>query len=233
MKTIKILILVLFASLSSFAQDPQLFENDWYLQKITIDDIDYFPPSNNEINNIALSIQENNYFITNVCDAISGDFITITNDNINILYFIIIDTGECVLEESLTFQDNYFNTFFNWKAESNSFNYNIEIGDLNNKILTLTNLNGDKAIYNSLLLSNQNFNKPSANLYPNPIKTSFQINTPENIAINHIEIYDALGRKVLVSENTSTLDVSNLTSGLFFVHIITNQGTLVKKVIKE
>ena len=59
MKTIKILILVLFASLSSYAQNPQLFENTWYLQKIVIDNQDFFPPSNNEIEFVSLNLTEN------------------------------------------------------------------------------------------------------------------------------------------------------------------------------
>ncbi len=41
MKRLKIVFLFLITSLSCYSQDPQLFNNTWYLQKVIIDDIDY------------------------------------------------------------------------------------------------------------------------------------------------------------------------------------------------
>jgi len=83
------------------------------------------------------------------------------------------------------------------------------------------------------LTVNENELQNIISTYPNPVKNKLQINTPENITINHIEIYDVLGKQVLDCDNKTQLDVSGLASGLFFVHIFTNQGSLVKKIIKE
>ena len=70
-------------------------------------------------------------------------------------------------------------------------------------------------------------------LYPNPTSTILNINT-NNIEIIKIEIYDVLGKKVWAKTgNTTQLDVSNLDSGLYLVNIQTEQGVVVKKVVKE
>ena len=35
------------------------------------------------------------------------------------------------------------------------------------------------------------------------------------------------------SEATESIDVSNLTAGIYFIHITTDRGIVTKKVIKE
>lgn len=52
--------------------------------------------------------------------------------------------------------------------------------------------------------------------------------------ITAIKGYDALGRLIL-QQNISTrnLDISSLEKGLLFIHIETEEGVFVKKVIKE
>ena len=69
-------------------------------------------------------------------------------------------------------------------------------------------------------------------IYPNP--TSDIINISSGEPINKIKVFDALGRLVLEEDNSSNqIDVTCLSTGLFFVKIETDQGTLVKKIIKE
>ncbi len=68
-------------------------------------------------------------------------------------------------------------------------------------------------------------------MYPNPTKTSVTI-TSKNEAITQIEIFNVLGQRVY-SENSSnntstTLDVSNLNSGMYMVQI---NGNTTKRLI--
>jgi hypothetical protein len=75
MKTF-ITIFILALSTNAFAQDPQLFENDWYLQNVIIDGQDNFPPSNDDVPFITITFIQNNSFIsTYVCDALEGTVI--------------------------------------------------------------------------------------------------------------------------------------------------------------
>lgn len=86
-------------------------------------------------------------------------------------------------------------------------------------------------------LGNALFTESSINLYPNPANSLVQIalqNTTE--IIDSIVIYDILGKKVSqissVASNQSTIDVSNLSKGIYLVEISTeNHLKQIKKLI--
>jgi len=80
-------------------------------------------------------------------------------------------------------------------------------------------------------------------IYPNP--TTGELNLIQGIAgqarndVRSIEVFDVYGRKV--SSHTSyptpytsyLINLSHLTSGIYFVKVITEQGEVVKKVVKH
>lgn len=69
-------------------------------------------------------------------------------------------------------------------------------------------------------------------LYPNPTSDSFSIKSNSNI--NSIEILDITGKKIKTFINSSNkFDVEDLVSGVYFVRIKTDKGTVTKKLIKE
>lgn len=71
-------------------------------------------------------------------------------------------------------------------------------------------------------------------LYPNPVKDVLNFQSKDNTAINSIEIYNTLGQVVLAVPNLiSTVDVSNLQSGNYFVKVNTDLGVSNTKFIKE
>jgi hypothetical protein len=67
-------------------------------------------------------------------------------------------------------------------------------------------------------------------LYPNPTSNNIQIIT--DLIIDNIEVIDNSGQVVLQSEKTD-LDISSLTSGVYFVRIYSDNQTIMKKIIKE
>ena len=70
-------------------------------------------------------------------------------------------------------------------------------------------------------------------LFPNPSKGKLFIQKPEAISISQINVYNALGQLLLQQNNGETLDVSNFSNGMLFVKLQTNQGIIVKTVIKN
>ena len=76
--------------------------------------------------------------------------------------------------------------------------------------------------------------KTQITCYPNPVQNILNINNTSSSPITSIEVYDLLGKLVL-SEKSSTnqIDVSYLNSGLFFIRIETEQGSLTKKMVKK
>jgi Leucine-rich repeat (LRR) protein len=73
-------------------------------------------------------------------------------------------------------------------------------------------------------------------LYPNPAKNQITLSAKNEMELNSVEIYNTLGQLILVvanAENSSTIDVSALLSGTYFVKINTNKGVSSSKFIKE
>lgn len=73
-------------------------------------------------------------------------------------------------------------------------------------------------------------------LYPNPASTTITLElTNENINDCTIEIIDVLGKVQKVQINGSVLDVSELSPGLYFVSLLSNDGLIriSKKFVKE
>lgn len=71
-------------------------------------------------------------------------------------------------------------------------------------------------------------------LYPNPVKDFLLIQKSADQTVNRITIFDILGKKIFEqTENTLILDASNLTKGLYIIHIHTNDKILYHKFIKS
>lgn len=73
-------------------------------------------------------------------------------------------------------------------------------------------------------------------VYPNPVKDILNISAKETIEVTSINIYNMLGQLVLVipnAQNTSSVDVSGLTAGNYFIKINSDKGTANTKFIKN
>lgn len=87
------------------------------------------------------------------------------------------------------------------------------------------------------LLKTDNFDRTPFELYPNPAKNVITISISSAITIQSIAIYNPLGQLVktltdaeLVS--SSSIDVSTLKTGTYFMEINSNQGKTTQKFIK-
>ena len=76
----------------------------------------------------------------------------------------------------------------------------------------------------------------SFNIYPNPVSDKLYIET--EVEIKEVAIYTITG--VLVGQQTTdnrqqtlSIDVTNLNSGVYFVKVVTNDGEVVKRIVKN
>lgn len=89
---------------------------------------------------------------------------------------------------------------------------------------------------NALTLSASTFNADSnmISIYPNPSTNKLTINNKNNLSINSVLISDTNGRTIFESKNDlSTIDISDLSKGIYFLEIATDSGKVIKKFIKE
>jgi len=69
-------------------------------------------------------------------------------------------------------------------------------------------------------------------LYPNPVNDVLHISYQESI--NSVQIFDMTGKQVLqVKNSTRTIDVSQLKASIYILKIMTDNGVLTKKLIKN
>ncbi|MBL4706710.1 MAG: T9SS type A sorting domain-containing protein, partial [Flavobacteriales bacterium] len=69
-------------------------------------------------------------------------------------------------------------------------------------------------------------------IYPNPASAHITINTEDKIA--SITVLDLTGKVVKnPTLNTNSIDVSNLPTGVYFLQVLTQKGTVTKKFIKQ
>ncbi len=78
-------------------------------------------------------------------------------------------------------------------------------------------------------------NNNGLTVYPNPATTELRITNYE-LGIKQLRIYNVLGEEVqsaTITSNQSTVNISQLANGIYFVRIITESKTYNQKVIKQ
>lgn len=223
-----------------YAQDPQLFEHTWYFVNGELNDEAFFPTQN-----LTPELVFIDDFIDVAYDFCSGgatfEEIFYINDLFEILGDVFFLVDECFFpdheNELLLMQKHnlFYGDFQITGIANNPFNYTIEtINDFLQ--LTITNGEGDWAVYNSVLLSTPTFDQKSFTMYPNPVKENLTINNTSDQNVT-ATIYDVIGtalQKLLLEANTSTINVKALNTGLYFVVFENESGERVsKKFVKR
>lgn len=131
----------------------------------------------------------------------------------------IVD-GEVVIPEGTPFTDN-------------SGVIPTSLGGLN-----FFSLNADHELYiddlnyiEGVILGTNNVNDLDFSIYPNPAINSINISTTETIETIHI--YSIQGILVKETNNNKTIDVSNLSNGIYFIEITSGKRKSVQKMIKN
>jgi hypothetical protein len=82
---------------------------------------------------------------------------------------------------------------------------------------------------------NENSHNSDVKVYPNPANDKVYIETLAQTV--NIEIYDIFGRRQVTMtpshQGNVTIDVANLKSGIYFIKVNTNEGNIVKRIIKQ
>lgn len=231
-------IIAIVSTLKCFAQDPQLFDNTWYLQKVIIDDVDYLPPFSSFRGE--LNFSNDNLDITHpYCEESFGTIISYENlDVFNLEDNPVILLGSCVDPTYVDFMDRHYSIYFlDGQFAKNPFSYFFGVDGNGIKVLTVTNDEGNQGIYGNQLLSVGDITPITISIYPNPVDDILYFSS-ESHAVLSISIFDLLGAKLddysLNSENGfDQISISNLDSGIYFLRILTDRGETTKKIIKK
>lgn len=232
-----ILLFAIFVVSHLQAQTP-LTGTDWYLTKIE---------ENNQVENVPISNNGSTggnwhlYIVPPVSENIGGFTSTYCSSFIGPINItstgFTFSTGQISLtlnmpcewmtNEEIQYFSKYYNSFENYRNDT--FTYLIQ-----NNELVITNNAGNKAYYNNTPLSNKNFEKiyKELTVYPNPATNELSIKIPENNQLNSVKIYNT-ERKEVRKGNSTLLDISDLSAGIYFLEININGVNYTRKFIKK
>jgi len=214
-----------------FFTEPAL-PNTWYLTEYHNDleeDLDIAsiePPISPN-----LVITENLEFTAEAaCNTFSGRFIEDTNGEGFVLQDFQKTTNACTDPEHIQFETDYENAL----AQSGNLFFNTNGTTNGDEYLRASNqLFGFMNFRNTPLLGASENSVIDFALFPNPVSSELNIVSATE-AIDSVVVFGLNGNRVLVSEdNIRSIDVSSLTSGLYFVQISSEGKTSVKKFIKQ
>ncbi|MBP5645326.1 MAG: choice-of-anchor J domain-containing protein [Bacteroidales bacterium] len=72
-------------------------------------------------------------------------------------------------------------------------------------------------------------NTAKVDFYPNPVNDKLYISEE----VLEVSVVDASGRTVANEKNTRVVDMSEFSNGVYFVRVITDNGTATKKIVKK
>jgi aminopeptidase N len=86
---------------------------------------------------------------------------------------------------------------------------------------------------NTAALANLTFElQESIILSPNPANSFVELIVPNTILLEKVEIYNTLGQ-LISTKTTSKFNIEDLSTGLFIARIYTNEGVVVKNLLKK
>lgn len=104
------------------------------------------------------------------------------------------------------------------------FDYNLPI---------ITNSTETEIVQPTSSVSQYNLNN-LISVYPNPTNGILHISSKENIIIEEVKIYNLQGRELFsFVQNSETINIQDLSAGIYLMSITTNQGSISKRVIKK
>jgi hypothetical protein len=107
----------------------------------------------------------------------------------------------------------------------------IAVGNSFNEGNVINADSGQVRVYDlSALLSVDKSNLFSIKLYPNPTTNQFTIELPLSQTLEKVNIYNNIGQFIKSSQK-NIINTSKLSSGLYYVEIVTAQGKVAKKLI--
>ncbi|HZH70704.1 MAG TPA: T9SS type A sorting domain-containing protein, partial [Flavobacteriaceae bacterium] len=213
--TFCLLILCNLQHSNLYAQDPELFEHTWYFVTGELDGEIFFQHPEEHIIEVNFSNDEI-FLCYPSCDECYSNYVKITVDSfiVSEIEPWIVLIGDCNPPQNEFIDVHNSVYFFSHESSKKTFTYTIDTVD-DYYQLTITNGDGDWAVYNSVYLSINDFFKDSFTLYPNPVKETLNINNSSNQAVRAI-IY-GLNSKLLqshaIENNTTALDVKSLNQG--------------------
>lgn len=231
MKKRLLLLVSILVSVHCFSQDPNLFRT-WHLYELAIDMgpstyVNTIQPAIHPFLTINSDLSFEGY---EACNAFIGQYIYDATEETLMTTSFDATLALCNYTEHVIFE----NMFFSYLAPSSAQHITLTIDPVTDEgELILEFEAGSYARYGTSVLSITENGFQSIQIYPNPVADRLFISS-ENLQIETIAIINLQGRQVFSEKNeTQSIDVSNLSEGLYFIEISSSEGKSVQKFVKN
>ena len=232
----KKILIIAFAVFGYFtkAQQQDLLENTWYLEKLVIGGEEFIPPNNEEVNNVVFEYVEGEYtFHTNVCASIFIGAEFADNDSFW-AYSWEENDQYCTDSSNSNFEHRYFYEFWLMGIfEGQDYNYQIAPENEELKLIISTDDPGTKAYYSNQILSTSEVTNSI------DFQVAFQ---NENLIIKNrgsraesVSIFDLNG-KMLLSNSVSSegvVSTAQLPKGIYIIRLTDEKGNVLSKKLRK
>jgi hypothetical protein len=237
MKKVTLLVVLVLFALKVNAQDPdpRIFST-WYILEYIEDGVSHLPPDNYSMEIFDDGDQNCPFYFSwpNPFHSSDGCIASITDTNFVIQELGALAQGVICQNEPPPFECEFFfieySSFYrDAEISGDPLSYAIEEAQ-SKRTLTITNLDGDQAIYSNQYLSINDYAARKTVVYPNPVNDELFI--ASEAQIKKVRIYSLQG-KLILETALSIIDFSSFQNGIYFVEIGSNQGKEIRKIIKR
>ncbi|WP_055435767.1 aryl-sulfate sulfotransferase [Lacinutrix algicola] len=161
---------------------------------------------------------------TLICDADSGYFFEIDSDRNIVWEYINPDSTIEILTQGDTPSNNLV-----FRAIKYSLDYPAFIG---RDLTPGTTIEANSNLFcNILNVVDYALKESQIKIHPNPVLDYFTIEALKEI--KKVEIYTISGQLLKVIDNTNTVNIEDLSSGIYLIKINTDDGSITRKIIKN
>ena len=89
-----------------------------------------------------------------------------------------------------------------------------------------------KYIDDILSSSSYSFLEKNIHIFPNPTNGLIHIESNNRFEFLEITLYNALGKTIKINLSNENIDLSDISSGIYFLIIRTSKGMITKKIMK-
>ena len=160
---------------------------------------------------------DNDYYVFNSTGGAS--YIGVLNANVEVLWMTF--TPSDGNSEARLFEND---------TDPNSTDTGMMGINARSEFFTITTA-GANDEFSENILSIEHNELQELSIYPNP--TSDKVNIVSNNQIDTIEVYDILGKQVMLLKQTNEIDVSDLNSGIYLFKIWIGEQLQTRKIVVE
>ena len=135
---------------------------------------------------------------------------------------------------SLNVQNGNNENFTDFEASNNADLSCIQVDDVAFAEANFTNVDSGANFSTDCdaFLSINDFELEGVMLFPNPTSSVLNVDLPSNVVLERVTIYNGIGQSLGSTELTS-INVSGLSNGIYFLEITTDSGRATSRFIKE